>query len=162
VEFPDIRTVARVFASAISQHYFDLTGRIGRREFSSFIAGTVAVFILVAIVDWAAQTPLPGIVVQLLLLPPIAGMGARRLQDSGRAGALVFLLVVPIATMCAFSLLFWVVPFNPVSLFWYGTGLRRFTELAAFVALVALIYLWLQPGTEGDNLFGPSPAASTG
>jgi uncharacterized membrane protein YhaH (DUF805 family) len=162
LEFPDIRTVARVFASAVFQHYFDMTGRVSRREFSSFMAGALAVFVLVAIIDWATQMQLPGILVELALLPPIAGMGARRLHDSGRPGALVFLLVIPMATICVFSLLFWFIPFNEVSLFWYGTGLRRFTELTAFVALIALIYLWLQPGTEGDNLFGPSPATSPG
>jgi uncharacterized membrane protein YhaH (DUF805 family) len=161
VELPDVRTAARIFVNAVFLHYLDLTGRIGRREFSCFVAGTVAVFILAAIVDWATQTRLPGILIELVLLPPIAGMGARRLQDSGRAGALVFLLVIPMATMCAFALLFWLVPFNALSLFWYTSGLRRFTQLTAFVALIALIYLWLQPGTEGDNLFGPSPAPST-
>ncbi len=157
MEFPQLRTVARVFASTLLLHYFDLTGRIGRREFACFVAGTLAMFIGVAVIDWALQARLPGILAEFLLLPPIAGMGARRLHDSGRAGALVFLLVAPMAMMSVFALLFWLAPFNPLNLFWYTSGLRRLTALTAFVALIVLIYLWLQPGTDGDNLFGPSP-----
>ena len=96
---------------------------------------------------------------KLTLLLPMAGMGARRLQDIGRNGNLVWLAVVPAALAQLFRIFF----FGPFGIF--GALAYMFTigpilGLIGFIAAVVLIYFWCQPGNAGPNAYGAPPDGS--
>src|SRR5258708_23922115 len=94
------------------------------------------------------------------MLLPSAGMGARRLQDTGRDGRLVWIAIIGgfaaqvYIGMAAMS--FWLMGWLPLLVF---GPLVMIIEMALIVAWIALIYFWCQPRDPGDNAYGPPPPA---
>ena len=97
----------------------------------------------------------------LALLLPCAGMGARRLQDIGRDGKLIWIfifaafvsqLTTVIAALGATSM-----GFLGFLVFGPSLALLFLVNLAVLVAMVVLIYFWCQPGDPGSNAYGPPP-----
>ena len=153
------QAVIEVFRCNVSQHYFDMKGRVRRREFWHFVLACVVLyvvaFIFEVIVERRVLTPIIG----LALLFPIAGLGARRLQDTGKNGVLIFAYTIPTASLELVSLLG---AYGP-----YGmSGSLIFTfELTGLVWLIAALVFtcfWAQPGTAGPNQYGADPKDSRG
>jgi len=143
------------FRRNVTEHYFDMQGRVRRQEFWYFILACVVVFIVAAILDAVIRSGLIVAVVRLALLLPIAGLGARRLQDTGRNGSLVWIWVV-LAAMIAL-LLSLSGPLGALGFLWFFFSIGWLLSLAELVIAIVLIYFWAQPGTVGPNQYGPDP-----
>ena len=89
----DPQAIFENFRRTVAEHYFDMRGRVGRSQFWYFVLANV-VFALVAII-LQSVTFLPLLAIyNLAMLLPAAGMGARRLQDTGRDGKLVWIFII--------------------------------------------------------------------
>jgi uncharacterized membrane protein YhaH (DUF805 family) len=157
----DPQAVIRIFQDAVTNHYFDLNGRVRRRDFWYFVLACFVVGLVAAIVGSILFYGLITSLVSLALLLPMAGMGARRLQDIGRDGSLVWALIVPVAIMNVISLLISLTgPFAALGFLAFYFTIGWIINLVALVALIAMIYFWVQPGTAGANQYGPDPKAA--
>jgi len=148
----DAQAVFENFRRAVAEHYFDMAGRVGRPEFWYFVAVDVVIAIVLSLIF----APL-GALYNLAMIPPEAGMGARRLQDTGRDGRLVWVLLILIAIRMVVGLvtaLAFIVggPFG--LLFVPGLGL---VAVASLVVGLVLLWFWCQPGDPGPNMYGPVP-----
>jgi len=153
------QTVLEIFRRNVTEHYFDMNGRVSRTEFWYFILGCFVVSLAAAFLDVVVRTGLLASAVGLALLLPLAGMGARRLQDTGKSGSSVWIAIVPMAINRVLAFLF--VLSGPLGLvglifLWPFIGL---IGLAALVAVIWIGYLCAQPGVAGPNQYGPEPAA---
>ena len=153
----DPQALIGLFRRIITQHYFDMHGRVGRAEFWYFVLCCVVVGILAAILTMATFLPFSAMV-GLALLLPTAGMGARRLQDVGQNGQLVWLLIIPSFIVQLFGLLVWG-PFGALGFMAFYLTIGWLLNLIALIAMIAAIYFWIQPGNPGDNAYGPPPPA---
>ena len=154
----DLNKAIQYFQTVVTKHYSDFQGRVARRDFWTYIVVYVALAILVAIVQGLIGFALLALL-QLGLLLPTAGITARRLQDTGKNGSLVWLLMIPI-------LISTMVTFVATMAFGGGVFLLVFLPLLWLLSLISifaaifLIYLCVQPGTTGPNAYGPQPAAA--
>ena len=153
----DFQAIFDNFRKQITDHYFDMHGRVGRAQFWYFVAANFAFAILAAILQSVTFLPLMAIY-NLAMLLPAAGMGARRLQDTGRDGKLVWIFIIAgfisqfmamLAMMSFFALGF-------LSFLLFGP-LIMLINLAFVLACIVRIYFWCQPGNPGDNAYGPPP-----
>lgn len=150
------------FLNVIRNHYFDMKGRVRRYDFWTFVLAATLVLVAVTIV--ASFLPAGGIlnaVAGFALLLPMAGMGARRLQDADKDGRLVWAVIIPNAINLFFNLLYSLSgPYGPLGTFYdlFPTGL---INLVGFVAVIACIYFWVQDGTPGPNKYGADPKGRT-
>lgn len=172
----DFNKLWQNFMDTVTNHYMDFAGRVGRAQFWYFILVCVVVAIAAAILDAILATiigrALIGVVIGLILLLPIGGMAARRLQDSGNNGQLVWIWVAADGVSQALRLLHAMFP-PVVAIDFSSTGvtyssgfggygiLDTLAGLVLLVASVALIYFCVQPGTSGENQYGPEPPAWT-
>lgn len=147
------------FRLILTRHYFDMRGRAGRAEFWYFVLACLIVYgatwLTAFALSQAAHRLTPAMncvyaLVALALLPPLAGIGARRLHDVGQSGQLVWTLIIPLATTILSGLLAREPFLMPDFIYFYWTygGLLN---LIALLALVALISFWMQPGSPGPN-----------
>ncbi|HEX2593254.1 MAG TPA: DUF805 domain-containing protein [Rhizomicrobium sp.] len=156
------QAVIAIFQDTITNHYFDMQGRVRRKTFWYFVLACVVVSIVAAIIGSILHTSLLGAVVGLGLLLPQAGMGARRLQDIGRPGTLVWALIIPqlifqiVALMTAIT-----GPFGALGFLAFYFTIGWIVNLVAVIALIAMIYFWVQPGTVGPNQYGEDPKGGT-
>jgi len=153
----DLNAIVENFKDTVTNHYFDMKGRIGRERFWYFILAVVVVQIAAAIIQSIVFLLPIGALVSLALLLPVAGMGARRLQDTGRDGNLVWIGVIPAALSALFRLFI----FGPFGLFGavaYALTVGPLLGVASLIAAVVLIYFWCQPGDTGANAYGEPPA----
>src|SRR3954470_8968495 len=153
----DLQAVFDNFVRIVRDHYFDLHGRVGRAEFWYFVLAYLVLELLASVVGGIMGLPL-ALLFNLGLLLPAAGMGARRLQDIGRDGRLVWIPVVGgfvaqiYGAMAAIGALLvgwfsWLL-FGP---------LLGIIGTAIFISWVVLVYFWIQPGDPADNQYGPPP-----
>lgn len=153
----DLQVLWDNFWDTVSNHYFDMHGRVGRSQFWYFVLVYFGIAILAGVLQAIVWLPLTAIF-NLAMLLPTMGMGARRLQDTGRDGRLVWLgfilfaLTQIMGALTAMSIMTFgaigAVPFAP------GLGL---VGLANLVVGVILIWFWVQPGNPGPNAYGPEP-----
>jgi uncharacterized membrane protein YhaH (DUF805 family) len=153
----DPQALWRNFRDTIVNHYFDMHGRVGRSQFWYFVLVYLVFAIMLAILQAMIWLPLAAIYNLAMLLPAL-GLGARRLQDVGRDGRLVWLGFILWAVMQIITLLtamsawamgpFGLLPFLP------GLGL---IALLNFAVGVMLIWFWIQIGDPGPNAYGPPP-----
>lgn len=135
--------------------YADFTGRATRREFWFFLL-LYSVLVLAAnffdVLDGdrvvvAARMGAAELTVSILLLLPLLSTSARRLHDSDRSGWWMMLLYLPYVG-------------------WVAAQGRQDAELvvsgAILVGFVALVILFLLPGTPMENRFGPNPRGVSG
>jgi uncharacterized membrane protein YhaH (DUF805 family) len=153
----DFQAIFDNFRSTVTDHYFDMNGRVGRAQFWYFVLANFVFAIVAAILQSVIFLPLVAIY-NLAMLLPAAGMGARRLQDTGRDGKLVWIFIIAgfisqfismMAMLSFFSLGF-------LSFFLFGP-LVMLINLAFLLACIVLIYFWCQPGDVADNAYGPPP-----
>lgn len=171
----DPQAVIEVFRRNLTEHYFDVKGRVRRQEFWYFVLAAVVVSIAASIIDVILSTGLLRPLVGLALLLPMTGLGIRRLQDIGRNGTLVWVSAALYAAMMVLTVImaftYSAAVFGP-----YGyhpnasagivmsgivmfSGLMTLVGLATLVVAVVLVYFWVQPGTVGPNQYGPDPKA---
>jgi len=155
----DFNKLWQNFLDTVTNHYMDFNGRIGRAQFWYFILVCAGVFIVAAILDGIVGSALVGAVVGLALLLPIGGMAARRLQDSGATGQLVWIWVILSAINRIIALLLSLSgPFGALGFLYFFFSFGWLLSLAELVIAIVLIYYCVQPGTAGDNTYGPAPA----
>lgn len=158
----DPRLIIEIFRRNVTEHYYDMSGRVSRPEFWLFVLACVVVAFLAQIVGAIVGFgTLLGAVVGLALLLPLAGLGARRLQDTGKAGSTVWIAILPMGISRLFALLVGLAgPFAVL-------GFLVFSPIFLLVGLITLIaaiyvgYLCAQPGTTGANQYGPEPVVPT-
>ena len=153
----DVNQLIQHFKTIVTDHYADFNGRVSRRDFWTYVAVYVVLMIGVAIVTMVIGLRLLVPLLQLALLMPSAGITARRLQDTGKSGQLVWILVVPVLISNVASLLLALTLGGLVLFFLPLLGL---IGLASLAAAVLMIYWCVQPGTEGPNEFGPPPVSA--
>jgi len=153
----DPQAIFNNFRRNVTEHYFDLRGRVGRSEFWYFVLANFVFAIVAAILQGATFLPIASLY-NLAMLLPAASMGARRLQDTGRDGKMIWVFIFAallsqiislFATLSFFGL--WL----PFALL-YG-GMAVLINLVLLAAMIVLIYFWCQPGDPGPNAFGPVP-----
>lgn len=153
----DPQAIFENYRRAVTQHYFDMTGRVGRPEFWYFVLANFIIAIVAAVLQSVTFLPLLAIY-NLAMLLPMAGMGARRLQDTGRDGKLVWIFIIAGFISQALSVLammsFMMMGFLSVLFLGPLVGL---INLAFLLACIVLIYFWCQPGDPGANAYGPPP-----
>jgi uncharacterized membrane protein YhaH (DUF805 family) len=125
------------------------------------VIGAAALWILACVV--AAITFLGELlisIVGLFLLLPMAGVAARRLQDTGKPGSTVWIAILPIGASMILTLLISLGAWGPFYFlgFWLLYPLMRLLSLAALIATIYIGYLCAQPGVAGENEYGPQPA----
>jgi uncharacterized membrane protein YhaH (DUF805 family) len=158
----DPQAVIEVFRRNVTDHYFDMQGRVRRQEFWYFILACVVVFIVAAILDAIIRTGLIAALVRLALILPMAGLGARRLQDTGRNGSLVWIWVALAAINGVIALLLALSgPLGTLGFLWFFFSIGWLLSLAELAIAIVLIYFWAQPGTVGPNQYGPDPKGGT-
>lgn len=157
----DLNAIVENFRDTVSQHYFDTKGRVSRERFWYFILACVVIEVAAAILQSAIFLPigafLPvGALVSLALLLPSAGMGARRLQDTGRNGNLVWIMFLP-AAIAEFFRLFLFGPFGIFGALAFAVTIGSVFGLVIIITAIVLIYYWCQPGDAGPNAYGDPP-----
>lgn len=157
----DVNAIVELFRRTVTEHYFDMNGRVGRKEFWWFVGACVAVSLAAAIIDAVISFGVLRPLVGLALLLPMAGMTARRLQDTGRNATLVWVwvalyaIILVLALMTALTIPFGALAF--VGMFMMMGGLLMLLSLAALIVAIVLIYFCIQPGNPGPNQYGPVP-----
>jgi uncharacterized membrane protein YhaH (DUF805 family) len=152
----DLNKAIHYFQTVVTKHYADFHGRVARRDFWTYIAVYIALAVIVAIVQGMVGLGLLALV-QLALFLPTAGIAARRLQDTGKNGSLVWILMIPVLISTTLT-------FVATMAFGGGVVLLVFLpllwllSLISIIAAIYLIYLCVQPGTAGSNAYGPPPA----
>ena len=154
----DLNKAIQYFQTVIMQHYTDFQGRVSRRDFWTYIVVYVALAVIVAIVQGLLGFGLLALL-QLALFLPTAGMIARRLQDTGKNGSLVWILMIPVVISSAITLLA-SLAFGGFALLLIFLPLLWLLSLISLGAAIYLIYLCIQPGTPGPNAYGPQPAVA--
>jgi uncharacterized membrane protein YhaH (DUF805 family) len=152
----DPQALIGLYRRIITEHYFDMRGRVGRAEFWYFVLANFIASCLAHIVGSILHLPL-GEIYNLAVLLPAMSIGARRLQDIGRDGRLVWLLLILVAvTQIAGILTAMTFAFAGMLGLLFVPGLTV-VSLATLVAAVVLIYFWCQPGDPAANAYGPVP-----
>ncbi|MEY4966900.1 MAG: hypothetical protein RL274_2483 [Pseudomonadota bacterium] len=155
----DMQAIFENFRRTITDHYFDMNGRVGRSQFWYFVLAYIAFAIIAAILQGATFLPIAAIY-NLAMLLPAAGMGARRLQDTGRDGKLVwfFIILSFVSQLLVLMTMITAFAIGWLSFLLFGP-LVIVINLALLVACIVLIYYWCQPGGPGSNTYGPPPPA---
>ncbi len=158
----DFNKLWQNFMDTVQNHYMDFNGRVGRARFWYYILVVVGIAIVAAILGNIVGTTLLSAIVSLGLLLPNAGMAARRMQDTGRSGQLVWLWVIVCAIYGVFALLIGLTgPFGALAFLAFFLTIGWLINLAMLVVSIVIIYFCAQPGQAGDNQFGPPPPVWT-
>jgi uncharacterized membrane protein YhaH (DUF805 family) len=157
----DFNKLWQNFMDTVQNHYMDFNGRMGRAQFWYFILVCVLINIVAAILG-SFTSGLVGAVGGLALLLPIGGMAARRIQDTGRNGQLVWVWIAISAVYQVMGLLIALSgPLGAAAFVYFFLSIGWLISLASLVVSIAIIYFCAQLGTAGDNQYGPPPPAWT-
>lgn len=153
----DFQAIFDNYKRTITDHYFDMNGRVGRAQFWYFVLANFCAALLASIVGGIMGLPLAELY-NLAVLLPATCLAARRLQDIGRNGMLAWALLIVVAVTQIIGIL------TALSLFFAGPfGFLFFVPSLSILGLLALglcvvlIYFWCQPGDPGPNAYGPPP-----
>ena len=133
-----------------------MNGRVGRGQFWYFVLANIAIAIVVAIVQSIIFLPLL-FLCNIAMLLPVAGM-ARRLQDIGRNGQLVWVFLVAgfISSAISAIAMLSVAALGFLGFLFFGP-LAILLHLILLAASIVMIYFWVQPGDPASNAYGPPP-----
>lgn len=146
------------FLDTVTNHYFDLNGRVGRPQFWYFILVQIVVGIGVAIVGSIVLRGLLTALFGLAMLLPNYGMATRRMQDTGRSGMLALVAFGASAILNVISLFSAIAgPAGAVGFVVIFFTIGWVIGLVALVAGIAVIYFCAQPGQTEANAYGPVP-----
>jgi uncharacterized membrane protein YhaH (DUF805 family) len=151
------QAIVEIFRRNLTRHYFDMKGRVRRREFWSFLLCCFVIYVAAGIVEAIVERRVLTPFIGLILLLPIAGLGARRLQDTGRNGRLIWAYTLPAAVLELVSL---IGAYGPYGMSGTLYLIFRLAALAWFLALIVFACLWAQAGMTGPNAYGPDPRAA--
>jgi uncharacterized membrane protein YhaH (DUF805 family) len=158
----DFNKLWQNFMDTVQNHYMDFAGRVGRAQFWYYILVVVAVAIVAAVIGGIVGTTLLSAIVSLALLLPNAGMAARRMQDSGHSGQLVWIWVAVGAIYGVINLLIGLTgPLGALAFLAFFFTIGWLINLAMLVISIVIIYFCVQPGQAGDNQYGPPPPVWT-
>jgi uncharacterized membrane protein YhaH (DUF805 family) len=150
------------FMDTVQNHYMDFNGRVPRAQFWYYILVAVVIGVAAGIVGGLVGTTLLSAVVSLGLLLPNAGMAARRMQDTGRSGQLVWVWVIVGGLYGIMSLLIGLTgPFGAMAFLAFFFTIGWLINLAMLVVSIIIIYFCAQPGQAEANAYGPPPPAWT-
>jgi uncharacterized membrane protein YhaH (DUF805 family) len=153
----DLQAIFDNWRRTVTDHYFDMNGRVGRGQFWYFVLANIAIAIVVAIVQSITFLPLL-FLFNIAMLLPMAGMGARRLQDVGRDGKLVWVFMIAgfISSVISMITMLSIATLGFLGFLFFGP-LAILIHLVLLAACIVLIYFWVQPGDASDNAYGPPP-----
>ena len=157
----DVNKLWQNFMDTVQNHYMDFNGRVGRAQFWYFILVCVLIHLVAAIVDSAITGGLLRGLVGLALLLPTAGMAARRMQDTGRSGQLVWIWVIAAAVYAFVVLMMAMSGLAALAFLFFFFAIGGLIGIAYLVVTIIIIYFCAQPGQAGDNQFGPPPPVWT-
>ncbi len=150
------------FMDAVQNHYMDFNGRVPRAQFWYYILVVVVIAVAAGVIGGIAGTTLLSAVVSLGLLLPNAGMAARRMQDTGRSGQIVWIWVIVCGIYGVLSLLIGLAgPFGALAFLAFFFTIGWLINLAMLVVSIAIIYFCAQPGQTEANAYGPVPPVWT-
>jgi uncharacterized membrane protein YhaH (DUF805 family) len=154
----DFNRLWQNFMDTIQNHYMDFAGRVGRAQFWYFILVCVGVSLIAAIIDAIIGFRILGAIVGLALLLPTAGMAARRVQDTGRSGQIVWIWVIIAAIYWVLALLIALSgPLGALAFLYFFFTIGWLITLAYLVITILIIYFCAQPGQPDSNQYGPPP-----
>jgi uncharacterized membrane protein YhaH (DUF805 family) len=146
----------------VQNHYMDFAGRVGRAQFWYYILVVVVIAVVAGVIGGAMGTTLLSAIVSLGLLLPNAGMAARRMQDTGRSGQLVWVWVIVGAIYGIMNLLVGLTgPLGALAFLAFFFTIGWLISLAMLVISIVIIYFCAQPGQAEANAYGPPPPAWT-
>ena len=153
----DFQAIFDNFRITVTDHYFYMQGRVCRARYWYFVAAYIAFSIAAGLLSLVTFLPLREIYFLAMLLPT-AGITARRLQDTGRDGRLVWIFIIAgfVSQICALVAALSFLALGFLSFLLFGPSLIL-VNLALLVACVVLIYFCCLPGDAGDNAYGPPP-----
>src|SRR3954470_4791115 len=137
----DVQAIWDNFRRTVTEHYFDMSGRVGRAQFWYFVLANIVIAIGLMIVQAVVFLPLVALY-NLAMLLPSAGMGARRLQDTGRDGKIVwaFIIVAFVSQFLAAITLLNAMSVGGLLFFGPLLALSWLISLAFLVVAIVLIY----------------------
>jgi len=147
--------------TCLTEKYATFSGRASRPEYWWFFLA----YFIGAVIAVVLPIPFLGYVYVLGMIVPVAAAGYRRLQDTGRPGWYIFVLiglsvVVQLLTPAPDTMMQGGGPMSPdeMARMGRGFGLAGLLGLAQFV--VSLVFLWwlTRPSQPGPNQYGPPPA----
>lgn len=154
----DFNKLWQNFLDTVTNHYADFNGRVGRAQFWYYVLVQVAIMIVLGVVQRILWTDILTALAGLALLLPSAGMAARRLQDTGRSGALVWGALIPVGILFAvtiLSLIGGLIGAMFLLTFFFTIGIL--IDLIALGFGIAVLYFCAQPGMPEANQYGPVP-----
>ncbi|MDQ2092089.1 DUF805 domain-containing protein [Marimonas arenosa] len=145
--------------TCLTEKYATFSGRASRSEYWWFVLAAVIMGLVISLLgSWLLST-----IFSLALFVPAAAAGSRRLQDTGRPGWYIF---IPMGLGLIGQLFFGgrveIDPTTGMPLDMPGMGQMMFMGLFGIVQLViVVVFIWwlTRPSDEGENEFGPPPAA---
>ena len=152
----DPNAVVEVFRKTITEHYVDFEGRVRRQEFWYYILAYVVIYVVLGIAQSIFGTHVLTGLLSLALLLPTLGISVRRLHDTDRSGWWVLLGAVPLVLLGLLTT-FALITGTYGMIFLTATIL----PILSLAAAALLIYWYAQPGTIGQNQFGPDPKGGT-
>ncbi|HSC19811.1 MAG TPA: DUF805 domain-containing protein [Rhizomicrobium sp.] len=154
----DFNRLWQNFMDTVQNHYADFAGRVGRAQFWYFILVCVGLGIVAAIIDSVIGMRLLGSILGLALLLPTAGLAARRVQDTGRNGQIVWVWVIIAAIYWVIALLTALSgPLGALAFLYFFFTIGWLITLVYLVITIAIIYFCAQPGQPEANQYGPPP-----
>jgi uncharacterized membrane protein YhaH (DUF805 family) len=144
------------FYNTVTRHYFDMRGRVGRAQFWWFVLAGLVLSLLASILEGLVWLPLRALF-HLAMILPWAGMGARRLQDTGRDGRLVWLFFILVAATQIVGVVTALAFVATGFLGWLFAPGLWIAGSACLVMGIVLLVFWAQPGDPQTNLYGPPP-----
>ena len=140
----DVNAVIENFKNVVTKHYFDFHGRARRAEFWWYILVVFILGIIAYIIDRLLSMQIISGLLSLALLLPNLGVSVRRLHDLDKSGWWILLPLAPWLLMI-------------VCFFMFQWTLAMVFGVATLATWVLLIYWYAQPGTSGQNKYGPDP-----
>jgi uncharacterized membrane protein YhaH (DUF805 family) len=140
----DMNAIFENFKNVVTKHYFDFHGRARRSEFWWYILVVIVLQVVLGIIQRFIGTQLLTGLLSLALLLPNLGVAVRRLHDINKTGWWILLPLAPMVLALIFTFMFqWTI--------------AMILGVATLACSILLIYWYAQPGTAGQNPYGPDP-----
>jgi uncharacterized membrane protein YhaH (DUF805 family) len=140
----DVNAVIENFKTVVTKHYFDFKGRARRSVFWWYILVVFILGIIAYIIDRLLGMQIITGLLSLALLLPNLGVSVRRLHDVGKSGWWILLPLAPWLLMI-------------ICFFMFQWTLAMVFGVVTLATWVLLIWWYAQPGTSGQNAYGPDP-----
>ena len=140
----DMNAIIENFKTVVTKHYVDFHGRARRSEFWWYILVVVILGLIVGLIGRLIGTTILSSLLSLALLLPNLGVAVRRLHDVNKSGWWILLPLAPMILAFIF-------------MFMFQLTIAGILGLVTLATWILLIYWYAQPGTAGQNPYGPDP-----